>query len=320
MRLPHLQRQYQRRDLLIGTLVGALAVSESFRSAKAIQPTQEELRAKAHNWKESAIEAFPFELIEVNGEQALTLWTELRQKRDGYPVVLGNADTLAELAAPFVSRQPSKTAERIISIADGLRHPEDLRAKRALDYQAAMEFIRKSIKNSGVEALPEIIIVQPDGTPRTLTREETIAEYLRKPQPPPEGKWPAEAPPMPSLSVAQNYKGQFEKVYITIIPTDDPTTVPAYLQWGGWNACPAPEYHIAALRSWRDRYGAELVGLNLDTMNVRAKRRPQTREEAIELAREQYVYCNDIIDQGVGTVSELAAALKANDWWYFWWD
>ncbi len=55
-------------------------------------------------------------------------------------------------------------------------------------------------------------------------------------------------------------------------------------------------------------------------MNIRVKQRPQTREAAIDLAREQYVYCNDIVDQGVGTLSVLAAVLMESDWWYFWWD
>jgi hypothetical protein len=55
-------------------------------------------------------------------------------------------------------------------------------------------------------------------------------------------------------------------------------------------------------------------------MNVRVQRRPPTREAALELAREQYVYCSDIVDQGVQTLSAFAAALMENDWWYFWWD
>jgi hypothetical protein len=111
-----------------------------------------------------------------------------------------------------------------------------------------------------------------------------------------------------------------DKVHIALIPTDDWTTIPAHLQWGGWNACPHPEFHVAALRSWRDRFGAELVGLSRDTLELRVSRRPQTREAALELAREQYAYCNDIVDQGVGTLSVLAADLMADPWWFFWWD
>jgi len=55
-------------------------------------------------------------------------------------------------------------------------------------------------------------------------------------------------------------------------------------------------------------------------MNVRVQSRPPTREAALELAREQYVYCSDIVDQGVQTLSALAAVLMQSAWWYFWWD
>ncbi|HSG35259.1 MAG TPA: DUF4253 domain-containing protein, partial [Sphingomonadaceae bacterium] len=96
--------------------------------------------------------------------------------------------------------------------------------------------------------------------------------------------------------------------------------VPAYLRWGGWNACPPPEVHVAALRSWNERYGAELVGISGDALNLRVSSRPQTKEEATELAFEQFYYCADIVDQGVGTIANLAATLEAQDWWFFWWD
>ena len=48
--------------------------------------------------------------------------------------------------------------------------------------------------------------------------------------------------------------------------------------------------------------------------------KPVTREEALNLARVQYAYCNDIIDQGVGSYRALAAELMAHHWWFFWWD
>jgi hypothetical protein len=55
-------------------------------------------------------------------------------------------------------------------------------------------------------------------------------------------------------------------------------------------------------------------------MNIRVRQRPKTQAEALDLAREQYSYCSDIVEQGAGTLSALAAALMENDWWYFCWD
>ena len=77
---------------------------------------------------------------------------------------------------------------------------------------------------------------------------------------------------------------------------------------------------MAAQRSWSERYGAEIVGVTRDTLNLRVGRRPETREEALRLAREHYIYCNDSIDQGAGTQSNLAAQLMQHEWWSFWWD
>jgi len=38
------------------------------------------------------------------------------------------------------------------------------------------------------------------------------------------------------------------------------------------------------------------------------------------LAREQYAYCNDLVDQGTESVAALAAGLLDGTVWYFWWD
>jgi hypothetical protein len=83
----------------------------------------------------------------------------------------------------------------------------------------------------------------------------------------PLGKWPLLKPrpqdyvrdSLRGLRIALALRGgkPWAKVYIVLLPTDDPTTIPAHVHWGGWNNCPPPEYHVAALREWRDRYGAE---------------------------------------------------------------
>jgi hypothetical protein len=149
-------------------------------------------------------------------------------------------------------------------------------------------------------------------------------DHLAKPRKhdPPLGEWPQSPDPSMGLSVARNIlTGKpLPKVYIGLAPTDDWTTIPAYLRWGDWNACPAAEYHVAAMRTWRNRYDAELIGMSFDTINLRVATRPKTPDEALALARDQYVYCADVIDQGVRTCSALAAHLMVSDWWYFWWD
>ncbi|MBW6525735.1 DUF4253 domain-containing protein [Sphingomonas sp. RHCKR7] len=140
---------------------------------------------------------------------------------------------------------------------------------------------------------------------------------------PPLGEWPMRsAVEETGLTVASDVlSGRFFRlVHILLIPTTHSWEVPAYLRWGDWNGCPPPAQHVAALRHWHERFGVELVGMDRDTLNLRATRRPADREAALALAHEQYRYCQDIIDQGVGSLSELAALLMNKDWWFFWWD
>jgi len=286
----------------------------------AQRPTPEENARRAREYREKALAAFPFELLETTGDRALATWEQLKGGGRGLPIVIGGDESLDLLLEPFGPGDFNKrTAAEILAAAAPIRHPGDLSALRADGEARSKEHLRQLFESRPDAPLPKIIVTDSNGT-RELTREETWAAMLREKASPPVGEWPAEARTLPELSVARTYRGVLPKVYIALVPTDDWTTVPARLRYGGWNACPLPEYHVAALRSWRDRYGAELIGMSFDSIDLRVTHRPQSRGEALELAREHYIYCNDIVDQSLGTLSALAACLMANNWWEFWWD
>lgn len=274
----------------------------------ADDPAAEEHRRMAEEARARAIAAFPFERVEVPGDQALATWERLRTAGRGWPVVLGDDDALGALALLHIDGDPGTAVAQILAGADGIRHPDSLLAERALERQRDLAYLRDLMERA-------------EGDTRAALQQDLLLEE-NEPRAPDVGPWPTEPAASVGLSVAYDIlSGEpLPKVHIALIPTDDWTTVPAHLQWGAWNACPAPEYHVAALRSWRDRFGAELVGLGFDVMNLKVSRPPQTRQQALELAREQYVYCADIVEQGVETLNALAATLMASDWWYFWWD
>jgi hypothetical protein len=246
--------------------------------------TPDEIEREIQADREKALENFPLKLIATTGEEAFAKWQELKSAGQGSPVVLGCDDDesygFGNLLLPFGPR-PSH-----------IPPPEPV--EETLRLAAGIRF------------------------PDDLAESENSDE----PYDPPLGEWPDEPPSFEGVSVAYDIlTGEpFRKVFIGLAPTDDWTTIPAYLRWGGWNACPGAEHHVAALRMWRDRYGAELVGMSSDTINLRVAKRPKTQEEALSLARDQYIYCPDLIDQGVQSYRALAAGLMANDWWYFWWD
>ncbi len=240
---------------------------------------------------------FPYEVVETNGESALATWEELKTTGRGAPVVLGE-DDLDNLLAPFDPKEwpRMKPIEEILAAAKSIDFPDGLRQHRRDEQAKAVAYL-KTIGSAAMD----------------FGVEESDA---------PLGEWPAEPWHATSLTVTYDFATRRTKptVHIALIPTDDPTAIPAYMRYGNWNECPPPAFHVAAVRAWRERYGAELVGLGADVMNLRVARRPATRDEALELARAQYVYCNDIIDQGVASYCGLAAGLMASDWWFFWWD
>ena len=47
---------------------------------------------------------------------------------------------------------------------------------------------------------------------------------------------------------------------------------------------------------------------------------PVDKESAEKLAREQFIFCTDIVYQGTETIRNLAATLMNAKAWFFWWD
>jgi hypothetical protein len=60
---------------------------------------------------------------------------------------------------------------------------------------------------------------------------------------------------------------------------------------------------VAILKYWYERWGAEVVAAT-----------------AGDLAKEQYRYCRDLVEQHTGSVAVLAHLLLDSPVWWFWWD
>jgi hypothetical protein len=100
-----------------------------------------------------------------------------------------------------------------------------------------------------------------------------------------------------------------------------PADVPAIVGWTGainYYATPAPL--ACVLRSWEDRFGARLLHLGFDTMDLLIERPVPSHEAALAVAAEHFAFCPDNIYQGAGSISRYAAALPGAAIWSFWWD
>ena len=115
-------------------------------------------------------------------------------------------------------------------------------------------------------------------------------------------------------------KAPRSSVRVALVPTAASWEVPLHLCFGGFNSCPASTQHASLLRRWSEEYGAEVFSMSGDTFEVAVTRPPQTHGQAMTLAREQSLYCDDLVSQGVGSVGNLAAALWRAPSWFFWWD
>jgi hypothetical protein len=138
----------------------------------------------------------------------------------------------------------------------------------------------------------------------------------------PRGPWPTGNRAVSEFSIPYDVltKEPHRRVHIALVPTLNGWEAPAFLMLGSWNACPHPHHHVAIMKDWHKRYGAEVVGITHDIVEMFVARPPRNREQALALAREQYLYCDDIVRQGVGTLEVLAATLRGGKSWYFWWD
>jgi hypothetical protein len=128
-------------------------------------------------------------------------------------------------------------------------------------------------------------------------------------------------PGEPVRSIPTRLVRRTGEAVIGLVPVARSADVPAVLGWGDWNACPPPHEHVVILNYWYERYGAELQAMSHDTLELAVKEPPETFADAISLARQQYAYASDIVDQGDHpTIGHLASALVNCPHWHFWWD
>ncbi len=137
------------------------------------------------------------------------------------------------------------------------------------------------------------------------------------------GEWPSEPLTIDSMIAHMEMPHVCrpkKSVFIAQVPTTHSWEVPAYLGLGGWNDCPFSVYLVAVSKYWHDVYGADIAAVTRDTIEYTVENPPTDRKVAEKLAREHFIYCPDIVDQGTQTLRNLASGLVNGKFWCFWWD
>lgn len=108
-----------------------------------------------------------------------------------------------------------------------------------------------------------------------------------------------------------------EPARVGIAKGTDPYDILRAVQTDGINYDITNEQVIAKLKEWEQRYPFTITGAGLDWVEVRFER-PPTDLEAF--AKEVYAFCPDVVDQGSGSVSELAKEIGKTQTLFLWWD
>lgn len=109
--------------------------------------------------------------------------------------------------------------------------------------------------------------------------------------------------------------------FLVLIPTREPWSVFAYLDYGNWNAYPMAHEHVAIQRYWFDKFGAEPVIVTGDCIEMLVDRPPLSDVESRAVSVEQFAYtAGDLVNQGYGHFGTLARTLRGRKHWFFWWD
>jgi len=119
---------------------------------------------------------------------------------------------------------------------------------------------------------------------------------------------------------ADNEFGGFsndDDLILAKIPTTHPWEVFAWVPFGGWNECPAPDMMMAVSKHWYEKYGAVPATISHDTLEFSAE--PVDSKHAKQLAKEHCAFCPEIIMEG-GSLGEVIDALTKSTVWFFWWD
>src|SRR5262249_26076759 len=202
---------------------------------------------------------------------------KLVPKTGHWPLLLGTDEDLKWLAF-YLERAKGKTPAQV------------MRKAEKVDTVAELARWQRNVEQNCRAAAKEW---EESGAPDVQQKYEEMLAQKAPFQGLPRGDWPEDVEPSMEFSIPFDIltKDPLPAVHVGLVPTTQGWTTPAFLMFGDWNNCPRPHDHLAVLRHWEEQYGAEVVGITHDIVEMLVARPPRSRKKALELAREQYLYC-----------------------------
>ncbi len=238
------------------------------------------------------------------GEAAVTVWHTLREQAvglRGWPVIIG-----AEREVKCIIQCTDNDFDVqgcLASVPTG--SPITARHKSRL---AGVQAMLREYEKRGMAV--------PDFLEDLVARASAVSDVL--PPPPADvAGWHRPQPHRETISSAYAAPDEpLASCVLAVIQGAAPTDVPAYLPFGGFNSCPAPNVQVAFLRHWQRRCGAIPAAVNHDVIELYVPNPVATAAEAWTVACEHDVYCGeDMLDN-----TERALQVWGSQYWHFWWD
>ncbi|GAB3295517.1 DUF4253 domain-containing protein [Parasphingorhabdus pacifica] len=123
------------------------------------------------------------------------------------------------------------------------------------------------------------------------------------------------------LANQQTHRFIDHETRLALVPAQHGADVLAVLGWSGAaNHVSRTAGLSAMLRSWENRFGARLLRLGPDRVDVSVSAPPQEAEHARAVAAEHWAFCPDRIMQESGSLIDHANEIRGRRTWSFWWD
>ena len=248
----------------------------------------------------------PWPIVHTTGTEALDLLQEIRRDDpDVTPVIIGDREDALSVIDNYASH--TVTPRDIIAAAAGLD------CERWLDERERE--MRENIKALPAGPPEQSFWRRPSGFGASSKPPSVSALF-------PQGPWPTDAAPNREVSSLTNVlrRTPLPELYVALLPTREAWQAGAHTKFGGWNECPSPEVQVSFAKRWFGLHAASVVANTGDVLEFRVDQPMGSGVAAMAMAREQFLFCEDIVYQGVGTIDALAATLLGATVWYFWWD
>jgi hypothetical protein len=138
--------------------------------------------------------------------------------------------------------------------------------------------------------------------------------------------WGGLAPPGPATSTDPDAHAAtvsaevFQTGLVGLVHADCGSDAIAALGWDGPQGHTGTADVAVVVHSWEERFGARVIGLGFDTLEMSVAAPPATLDHARRVAAEHFALCPDNIAQGPEDFDLYARHLTGASTWSFWWD